>query len=66
MLAKTSDTFPPLTVMSCPTLYIFLSNLTSTWVLSALTSTSSRTDTSRFKETVPRSVSPLTNRLLFV
>ena len=30
MLAKTSDTFPPLTVMSCPTLYIFLSSLTST------------------------------------
>ena len=38
-LSKTSTTLPPLTVISLPTLYILLSNLISTSVLSAIKST---------------------------
>ena len=42
ILSKTSPAFPPLTERSLPTVYIFLSNLTSTVVSSAMISTSPR------------------------
>ncbi len=48
-LSKTSLTVPPFTVKSLPTLYIFLSNLISTVVFSAIISTSSRASKSGSK-----------------
>ena len=55
-LSKTSATLPPLTVISLPTLYILLSNLISTSVLSAIKSTFSNWSISISSLTVSRSV----------
>ena len=65
-LSKTSLTLPPLTVKSLPTLYIFLSNLISTVVFSAIISTASNACKSEFIFSVPRLVSWLKLTFNFV
>ena len=56
-LSSTSLTVPPLTVKSFPTLYIFLSNLISTVVRSAMILTASKSSTSNPIAIVPKFVS---------
>ena len=53
MLSKTSLTVPPFTIKSEPTLYTFLSNLISTVVFSARTTTSFNCAASSAKPIVP-------------
>ena len=56
-LSNTSLAVPPLTVMSCPTLYIFLSSFISTVDFSLVITTSLSWVASGCKEIVPRLVS---------
>ncbi len=66
ILSKTSPAFPPLTVKSLPTVYIFLSSLISTVVSSAIISTASKDSISIINEITPRSLFSLTFRFLTV
>lgn len=66
ILSKTSPAFPPLTVKSLPTVYIFLSSLISTVVSSAIISTASKDSISIINEITPRSLSSFTFRLSMV